>query len=305
MHNGRRLFIRTFCTSTTTSNTTTPPPPFQSSHSLANSAAAKLKREGVKIGGVRGDGLTPRWFKTVEVVTAPKPTSSPTISTNNSTTTKYYTLKMDSKQINTPKENKLAIPSELLANAIAAEWESQDTLIKPTALPLTRLATASIDLIPMYRAEIIESLVNILKTDTACCREGDREDLHEIQEKAFRPLVDWLGQRFGVPPKVSFSFGAINQPEYLLSALRDYLTSLDDYHIAALEQLTNTVKSIVIALGLVHDRITIEQAVKIARLEETFQTDKWGIVEGGHDLDKADLAVKVSAASFFWRLLPQ
>lgn len=42
-----------------------------------------------------------------------------------------------------------------------------------------------------------------------------------------------------------------------------------------------------------------------ARLEEDFQTDKWGLVQGGHDLDRADLAVKVSSGALFWRLLSQ
>ena len=42
-----------------------------------------------------------------------------------------------------------------------------------------------------------------------------------------------------------------------------------------------------------------------ARAAEQHQIDEWGEVEAGHDLDAADLAVRVSAASVFMRLLKQ
>jgi chaperone required for assembly of F1-ATPase len=205
-----------FCTSTSTT-TTTAVPPIAPPNILANSAASKLKKEGVKIGGVKGDGTSPRWYKKIDVHDAPPPTSSGTVDMNKDKAKKYYTVKMDTKRVNTPKENQLVVPSELLAKAIAVEWEAQDTHIKPTGLPLTRLATSALDLIPMYRAEIIDTLVNTLKTDTACCREVNRGDLHEKQDAAFRPIITWMGQRFGVAPKVSFAFGIINQPEPLLA----------------------------------------------------------------------------------------
>ena len=38
---------------------------------------------------------------------------------------------------------------------------------------------------------------------------------------------------------------------------------------------------------LVHGLITIEEAVKAARIDEDFQTEVFGVVEGAHDLDEA------------------
>lgn len=47
----------------------------------------------------------------------------------------------------------------------------------------------------------------------------------------------------------------------------------------------------------------MEQAMAAARAEEDHQIEQWGLVEGGHDVDIADLRVRVSAPSLFVRLL--
>lgn len=101
MHN-RLVIRRLFSTATSSTGTATPTKP--QLNVLANSAASKLKQEGVKIGGVRGDGQSPRWYKDIQVAVAPV-----------ESTRTLYTVKMDNKKLNTPKENVLAVPSQILA----------------------------------------------------------------------------------------------------------------------------------------------------------------------------------------------
>ena len=43
-------------------------------------------------------------------------------------------------------------------------------------------------------------------------------------------------------------------------------------------------------------------AVHLSRLEEEVQIEEWGMVEGGHDLDRADQNVRVAAPAVFMRL---
>ena len=47
----------------------------------------------------------------------------------------------------------------------------------------------------------------------------------------------------------------------------------------------------------------IHDAIIAARLEETFQMDEWGLVEGGHDIDIADMQVRIAGPTVFLRLL--
>ena len=47
---------------------------------------------------------------------------------------------LDSRLIKTPGKRDLLVPSAALAAAIAEEWDAQHDEIRPTKLPLTRLA---------------------------------------------------------------------------------------------------------------------------------------------------------------------
>ena len=51
-------------------------------------------------------------------------------------------------------------------------------------------------------------------------------------------------------------------------------------------------------------RLSMEQALQAARLEEEFQIEGWGFVEGGHDLDQANARVRLTASSLLLRMLP-
>lgn len=47
----------------------------------------------------------------------------------------------------------------------------------------------------------------------------------------------------------------------------------------------------------------MQQALAVTRLEEQINIDGWGMVEGGHDIDAADLQVRIAAPSVFVQLL--
>lgn len=63
------------------------------------------------------------------------------------------------------------------------------------------------------------------------------------------------------------------------------------------------VQSLITALAVFKRHITAKEAMDICRLEEEFQINNWGLVEGGHDLDRVNCAVKLSSASFLLYLL--
>ena len=44
-------------------------------------------------------------------------------------------------------------------------------------------------------------------------------------------------------------------------------------------------------------------ALALVRVDERYQTDLWGVVEGGHDIDEADLRVRLAAPATFLELL--
>ena len=59
--------------------------------------------------------------------------------------------------------------------------------------------------------------------------------------------------------------------------------------------------SLVAALS--QDQLKVHDAIEAARVEETYQMEEWGLVEGGHDIDIADMKVRIAGPAMFLRLL--
>ena len=72
----------------------------------------------------------------------------------------------------------------------------------------------------------------------------------------------------------------------------------------ALLSVTQTCKSLVLALALLHSRLSPREAARLSRLEEETQVDEWGRVEGSHDVDRVFTGQAVGAAGVLLQLLP-
>ena len=94
-------------------------------------------------------------------------------------------------------------------------------------------------------------------------------------------------------------------PEATRDGLLNLTGSMDKYALTAVDFAVRASKSSIISLALWRGQLSAEDAVAATRLTENFQTERWGVVEGGHDLDEANLAIKLAASSVFLRLLEQ
>src|SRR5207245_2785737 len=95
--------------------------------------------------------------------------------------------------------------------------------------------------------------------------------------------------------------------EETLTSIQWLLFHSDDYTLAALDSLAHNSKSLIIAFALWKRHLTVEQAIKASRVEEDYQQQYWGEVvgAGGHDVDKANVTVRMAAANLFLSMLPQ
>ena len=64
---------------------------------------------------------------------------------------------------------KLAVPSERLAYAIAAEWDAQTKQLQPANMPFMTLACTALDQVAHYPDVYREQALNFLPTDTVRC----------------------------------------------------------------------------------------------------------------------------------------
>lgn len=208
---------------------------------------------------------------------------------------------LDGKTVKTPKGAVLEVPSSVLAEAISEEWAEQETHVKPLNMPLTTIGCTAVDIIRAERTECIDRMIPYLATDTLCF-EDSNERLAVLQRTEWTPVRQWFETRFGVSLSVVQDFAIPRHPEGTLETVSQELSLRDEWDLCALEIATTTCKSLVVATALLErDDATPEAALRWALLEEHFQIEKWGLVEGEHDVSHVEILRWLSAVRSFSR----
>ena len=96
--------------------------------------------------------------------------------------------------------------------------------------------------------------------------------------------------------------GRLDVPDLALRRCEAVVHALDPMELAAVQCATMECKSLVLALNLLAGQMSIEEVCDASRLEEEFQLIQWGVVEGGHDVDRIGNRVSVASAKAFLRL---
>jgi ATP synthase F1 complex assembly factor 2 len=78
---------------------------------------------------------------------------------------------------------------------------------------------------------------------------------------------------------------------------------MDAFELTATFNAAASAKSLLIGLALIRGAVDVEEATKAARAEEDASIEEWGLVEGGHDVDQADIAVRLAAPRTMMSLL--
>ncbi|CAE6520417.1 unnamed protein product [Rhizoctonia solani] len=203
------------------------------------------------------------------------------------------TVTLDKRALRTPEGAKLEIPNSrrLLASLIAIEWENQEKLIKPHALPMTSIASRAIDGLQDEgtRFDLVAGLIKYFDTDTICFHESHPPALVQLQEEHWNPLLKWAESTYNIKINIFDSLLGNTQPKETKEVLMNEVNKLGQWEMAAFERVVLTTKSFIIALALVKGRIDVEQAAQAAHVEVVSQTQRWGEVEDTHDVDYHDI----------------
>ena len=81
-----------------------------------------------------------------------------------------FAVELDGRLVKTPAKAALILPTAAMAEAIAAEWQSQEEVINPATMPLTKTANAAIDKVAIQHAEVAELLAAYGDSDLLCYR---------------------------------------------------------------------------------------------------------------------------------------
>lgn len=183
---------------------------------------------------------------------------------------------LDGRPIKTQQGQAQVVPTEALAQAMAAEWDSQGEKIDAATLKMRDMADYAIDMVARSAGDVATKLLGYADTDTLCYRADPNEPLWRRQLEVWEPLVTAFEAREGVSlERVS---GVIHrpQPTETLDGLRSRLERIDAFQLAPLEALTSLSASLCIGLSALEDDADGEALWDAANLEEDWQVEQWG-----------------------------
>lgn len=186
-----------------------------------------------------------------------------------------HAVELDGKPVRTPSRRPLILPTRALAEAVAAEWERQVDVIDPRAMPLTRLVNSIVDGIVDAPQPVADEIAKYLGSDLLFYRADQPERLVAREAEHWDPLIAWardaLGARFVLAEGVVF----VGQDQQALAAARAAIPS-EPWRLGALSSITALTGSALIALALLHGRLSVDEAWAAAHVDEDWNMELWG-----------------------------
>ena len=187
-----------------------------------------------------------------------------------------FRVLLDGKPVKTPAKAEMALPSQMLAEAIAAEWRAQGEEVEIRSLALTGLAWTALDLVRPNRERAVAELAAYAAHDLVCYRAEAPADLVTRQQAQWQPLLDWVALTFDAPLAVATGVVSIEQTPKALAALRKAVAARGDFALTALNAVATAAGSLTIALALAEGQIDAAAAFEAAQLDESYQIERWG-----------------------------
>lgn len=183
---------------------------------------------------------------------------------------------LDGRPVRTPGRAPLLLPTQVLAEAVAAEWSAVGDTLDPRAMPLTGLANATIDRIAPDPRTFAAGLARYGESDLLYYRAEGPPELAGRQAAAWDPVLAWARGRYDVHFEPTTGIMHRAQPPATIGRLTDAVAALDAWSLAALSPLVTLTGSLLLALALAEDAIGPQEAWAAAHVDEDWQAEQWG-----------------------------
>jgi chaperone required for assembly of F1-ATPase len=183
---------------------------------------------------------------------------------------------LDGRAVKTPMKAPLVLPTRAFAEAVAAEWRAQDSVINPGVMPVTKYANTAIDRAVSERQSVLDDFANYAGSDLVCYRAEKPAMLVEQQARHWNQVVDDARLAYGAHFTVSAGVMHVAQPPEAIAAVKAAAAALDPYRLTVLYNLTTLTGSALLSLMLVAGRLEAEQGWLAAHVDEDYQIAEWG-----------------------------
>ena len=208
---------------------------------------------------------------------------------------------LDDRPLRTPGKQPLILPTQALAQAIAAEWDAQADVIDPNRMPLTRAANSAIEKVTPQFLQVAAMLGEYGGTDLLSYRAEEPEALVRAQAEGWDPLIDWSATELRAPLRITHGVISVPQDPAALLKLHAEVAALDVFGLTALHDLVTLPGSLILGLAVIRGRLDAETAQSLSRIDEEFQASRWGRDEEA-DAAAAARLTAMRDSERFWHL---
>ncbi|MDB5548255.1 MAG: ATPase [Tardiphaga sp.] len=189
-----------------------------------------------------------------------------------------YAILLDGRSIKTPSRKVVAVPSRVIAETIAAEWNAQVDLIDPMTMPMTRLANSVIDGVVDRLDDVITDIAKYFESDLLCYRAGHPQELVAREAEAWDGVLFWAAEALGAHFILAQGIIHATQPSPAVAAARAALPQ-EPWSVAAVHIVTTITGSALLALALYHDARDADQVWAAAHVDDDWNVEHWGVDE--------------------------
>eukprot|EP01006_Ploeotia_vitrea_P058851 TRINITY_DN70401_c0_g1_i1.p1 TRINITY_DN70401_c0_g1~~TRINITY_DN70401_c0_g1_i1.p1 ORF type:complete len:372 (+),score=49.46 TRINITY_DN70401_c0_g1_i1:75-1190(+) len=215
----------------------------------------------------------------------------------------WWTVTLDGRKVKSLEgKDTLVLPSEPFAVAVAHEWSQQKGYLNKLTMPLTDIASSSLQLDMMAIALKLEHLMSFLGSDNLFYR---NHLIADKQDPLIEPIQQWFDKEFEVTtPRFYSELGTFTFNEATRSRILGKIRGmqLNCWQIVALHSMAQFFSSIILSLGVLTGQVSMEVAQQINAMEEEQNIATARPIDGFHDLRDIDSKVKVTALQVAWNL---
>ncbi|HET9630627.1 MAG TPA: ATP12 family protein [Novosphingobium sp.] len=188
----------------------------------------------------------------------------------------FWHVLLDGRAVKTVGQRPQALPTQTLAEQLAAEWSAQGEEIDPATFLYRDMADYALDVIAPDPAQAVRDLLPYGETDTLCYRAEPGDALRREQDLVWEPLLRTAEARHALRFERIGGIMHHPQPPETLVRLEALLGALDPFALAALRNLAGLAASLVIGLSVLDGAASPEELWTAASLEEDWQAERWG-----------------------------
>ena len=194
-----------------------------------------------------------------------------------------YQICLDDRPVRSPAKAVVLVPTQVLVEAVQAEWQAVEDEIQPEDMPLYSMAVTVTDRVTPQRKALVDELAGYIHDDVLRYRSGEDLDLASRQTEIWDPWLTWAEQACGLRLLTTAGLMPVYADDTTEHIVRNSLQPLADAQFGCLYRVATLSGSVVLGLAFQGRHLGADEVFETAFLDELYQNSLWGTDEEAAD----------------------